>query len=163
MIVCVDVHYGVTAVTTALVGWIAWPDAAPACERVDRAPPDPAPYVPGAFYQRELPYLVAIIAHAPAPVTTIVVDGHVWLGPDRPGLGVHVHARFDVPVIGVAKSAFVGAPSLPVVRGASARPLHVTAIGVAPAVAAAQVAAMHGPFRLPTLLKRADALARGHR
>ncbi|MBK9034355.1 MAG: endonuclease V [Myxococcales bacterium] len=163
MIVCVDVQYGVTAVTAALVGWHAWPDATAACELVDRHPPDPAPYVPGAFYQRELPYLAAIIARAPAPVTTIVIDGHVWLGPDRGGLGVHVHHRFGVPVIGVAKSAFVGAPALPVVRGGSARPLHVTAIGVEPAVAAAQLAAMHGPFRLPTLIKRADSLARGHR
>lgn len=163
MIVCVDVHYGAAAVTTALVGWHAWPDASAACERVDHHAGAPAPYVPGAFFERELPYLIAIVAHAPAPVTTVVIDGHVWLGPDRPGLGVHVHRQLGVPVIGVAKSAFVGAPALPVVRGGSARPLHVTAIGLDPVAAAAAIAAMHGPFRLPTLLKRADALARGHR
>jgi deoxyribonuclease V len=47
-----------------------------------------------------------------------------------------------------------------VVRG-GARPLHVTALGLDAADAAARVAAMHGPYRLPTLLKRADQLARG--
>jgi deoxyribonuclease V len=48
-----------------------------------------------------------------------------------------------------------------VVRGASARPLHVSAIGIDPREAAARVRAMHGPYRIPTLIRRADALARG--
>ena len=91
MIVALDVHYGVTAVTAALVGWHAWPDATPACERVVRTPGAPAPYVPGAFYARELPHLQAALAVAPAAPSVIVVDGYAWLGPDRPGLGAHLH------------------------------------------------------------------------
>jgi len=160
VIVALDVQYGVTAVTTAAVGWHAWPDATAALERVARHATPPAPYVPGAFVERELPYLLAALADVPAPIATIVIDGHVWLGPERPGLGAHLHSRVAIPVIGVAKNPFVGAPAVPVIRGDSARPLHVTAAGIDPATAAAAIAAMHGPFRLPTLLKRADSLAR---
>ena len=63
-------------------------------------------------------------------------------------------------MIGVAKTAFAGAPAVPVVRGDSARPLYVTAAGLDPQLAARHLAAMHGPHRLPTLLKRVDTLAR---
>lgn len=162
MLVCVDVHYGDSAITAALVGFLGWADAMGTRELVDAHAPDPAPYVPGAFFERELPYLAAIIARVTEPIELIVIDGYVWLGADRKGLGVHVHERYGVPVIGVAKTAFAGATPAQVVRGGSANPLFVTAIGVAQDVAAAHIAAMHGPFRIPTLLKRADSLARGH-
>lgn len=162
MIVCVDVQYGATAITAALVGFHAWTDATSAFELVDTHAPDPAPYVPGAFFERELPYVAAIVGRVTLSIEVIVIDGYVWLGPDRPGLGVHVHERCGAPVIGVAKTSFVGATATPVIRGASATPLYVTAIGIEQAVAAAQITAMHGPFRIPTLIKRADSLARGH-
>jgi len=162
MLVAVDVQYGDAAITAALVGWTAWSDATAACELVDSHAPDPAPYVPGAFFERELPYLAAIIARVVDPIELVVIDGYVWLSPDRKGLGWHVHERFGVPVIGVAKTSFVGATAAEVTRGASANPLYVTAIGIQQDVAAAHIAAMHGPFRIPTLLKRADTLARGH-
>ena len=45
-------------------------------------------------------------------------------------------------------------------RGESATPLFITAAGIAAETAAAHVVAMHGPFRIPTLIKRADTLAR---
>lgn len=162
MLIAVDVHYGDTAIRAALVGFAAWEDAAAQRELVESHPPDPAPYVPGAFFERELPYVASVIARAVDPIELVVVDGYVWLGPDRKGLGVHVHERFGVPVIGVAKTSFAGADAAEVIRGASANPLHVTAIGIPRDVAAAHIAAMHGPFRIPTLLKRADGLARGH-
>lgn len=162
MLFAVDVHYGETAIRAALVGWSAWADERAARELVQMHPPDPSPYVPGAFFERELPYLTALLASVTDPIEAIVIDGYVWLGPARPGLGVHVHERFGVPVIGVAKTSFAGATAAAVIRGASANPLHVTAIGIDQAAAAAHIAAMHGPFRLPTLLKRADSLARGH-
>lgn len=162
MLIAVDVHYGDTAIRAALVGFAAWADASSAREVVETHPPDPAPYVPGAFFARELPYLSPLIEKALDPIDLIVVDGYVWLGPDRKGLGVHVHERFGVPVIGVAKTSFAGAPAQEVIRGASRNPLYVTAIGIAAHDAAAHIASMHGPFRIPTLLKRADFLARGH-
>ena len=161
MLVCLDVHYGTTVTRAALVGFGVWTDATSSLELVDEHTPDPAPYLPGSFFERELPYLVAILGRVTEAIDAIVVDGYVWLGPERKGLGVHVHERCGVPVIGVAKSSFVGASASPVLRGASAQPLHVTAIGIEQATAAAHVASMHGPFRLPTLLKRADSLARG--
>jgi deoxyribonuclease V len=95
-------------------------------------------------------------------VATVVIDAHVWLGPDRPGLGARLHEVLGgaVAVIGIAKNAFAGAPAIPVVRNA-ARPLYVSAIGLDPREAAARVVAMHGPYRIPTLVRRADQLARG--
>jgi deoxyribonuclease V len=47
-----------------------------------------------------------------------------------------------------------------VVRGRSARPLFVTAVGLAVTDAARLVQHMAGRFRLPDALRRADALAR---
>jgi deoxyribonuclease V len=122
-----------------------------------------APYRPGEFYLRELPPLRAVIPAA-QELALIVVDGYVDLDPDgRPGLGAHVHAAFGgVPVVGVAKTAFGTAThAARVFRGRSGRPLYVTAAGMTIADAAALVAEMAGPFRVPDALKRVDRLARG--
>jgi deoxyribonuclease V len=159
VIAVVDVHYEAELVTAACVG-AEWPDDVAVIEIVTRTRGAAAPYQPGAFYERELPYLVGVLDRMP-PVEAILVDAYVWLGQDHPGLGWHLHAARGVPVIGVAKTPYAGAPSIDVVRGTSARPLHVTAIGIAVAVAADRVRAMHGEHRIPTLIGRADALARG--
>ncbi|GAA1788800.1 hypothetical protein GCM10009682_08550 [Luedemannella flava] len=121
-----------------------------------------APYRPGAFFERELPAVEAVLAGV--DLKLLIVDGYVDLDPDgRPGLGAHVHAKLGVPVIGVAKTAFAAAAhAVPVRRGGSDRPLYVTAAGVPVADAAALVAAMSGPYRMPDALRRVDALARGH-
>ena len=67
-----------------------------------------------------------------------------------------------VPVIGVAKTRFAGATvAREVCRGMSNTPLFVTAAGLAVEAAARNIQAMHGQFRLPTLLKRVDQLCRG--
>jgi deoxyribonuclease V len=63
-------------------------------------------------------------------------------------------------VIGVAKSLFPGAPATPLLRGDSQRPLYVSATGVDLASAADNIRRMHGPHRLPTLLKQVDGLCR---
>ena len=66
-----------------------------------------------------------------------------------------------VPVIGVAKTSFRGSGfAQAVLRGTSQRPLYVTAAGMKPEIAAAHVLSMHGEYRIPTLLKRADQLCR---
>jgi deoxyribonuclease V len=124
-----------------------------------------APYRPGAFFERELPALAAVLDGAGADeLELLVVDGYVDLDPaGRPGLGAHAHARFGVPVVGVAKTAFRGAThAVPVRRGGAAKPLYVTAAGIPLAEAATLVAEMAGPYRLPDALRRVDALARGH-
>ncbi len=123
-----------------------------------------AEYVPGQFYQRELPCILGLLAtmeHLPA---TIVIDGFVFLdGHERPGLGKHLNDALDgkVAVIGVAKSAFHGiGDAHRVLRPGSAKPLFVTCIGTELEVAKAQLLAMHGPHRMPVLLKLADQLCR---
>jgi deoxyribonuclease V len=162
MICCVDADYQVAGVTTACVGFGAWTDAIAQIELVVRSIGPAAAYQPGAFYERELPYLLAALERMPA-LDVILVDAYVWLGPDHPGLGWHLHDRRGVPVIGIAKTRFAGAQAVEVVRGEGARPLFVTAVGIDPAVAADHVRAMHGEFRIPTLIRLADGLARGHR
>jgi deoxyribonuclease V len=122
-----------------------------------------APYRPGAFFERELPALAAVLDGA-GELDLLVVDGYVDLDPaGRPGLGAHAHVRFGVPVVGVAKTAFRGAThAVPVRRGGAVKPLYVTAAGIPLPEAAALVEEMAGPYRLPDALRRVDALARGH-
>jgi deoxyribonuclease V len=162
MLCCVDVDYQATGVTAACVGFTAWTDALATVEVVVRSFEAAQPYVPGAFAKRELPYLQAVLARMPA-LDAILVDAYVWLAPERPGLGKVLHDACGIPVIGVAKTWFDGTVALEVVRGDSARPLYVTAAGYDPQLAADQLRAMHGEFRIPTLIKRADTLARGNR
>lgn len=120
-----------------------------------------APYEPGAFFERELPALRAVLAGVDA-LDLLVVDGYVDLDPEgRPGLGAHVHAELGVPVVGVAKTPFRAAThAIEVRRGSATRPLYVTAAGMPAPRAAALVAAMAGPHRIPAALRRVDALAR---
>jgi len=155
-----DVHYGVP-VRAALVVAADPRFARLVTERTVEAP-EPAPYRPGQFYLRELPPLRAVLDGV-GRLDLIVIDGYVDLDPGgRPGLGAHLHAELGVPVVGVAKTAFAAAThAIPVRRGASARPLFVTAAGLSRGRAARLVRDMAGPFRLPDALRRADALARG--
>jgi deoxyribonuclease V len=125
--------------------------------------PEAAPYRPGQFYLRELPPLLAVLDGL-GRLDLLVIDGYVDLDPGgRPGLGAHLYAALSVPVVGVAKTAFAAAThAIAVQRGASARPLFVTAAGIGREQAARLVRDMAGPFRIPNALRRADALARGH-
>lgn len=75
----------------------------------------------------------------------------------------HLYEALDrrIPVIGVAKTAFLRATNArDVARGSSAKPLFVTAVGMDLDVAAGHVRDMHGTFRIPTLLKLVDRLSR---
>lgn len=119
-------------------------------------------YVPGEFWQRELPPLRAVL-QVVAGLALVVVDGYVDLDPaGRPGLGARVHGEFGVPVIGVGKTFFRGAShAIPVCRGRSARPLYVTAAGVSACDAARLVGQMAGAYRVPDGPRLADRLARG--
>lgn len=164
MFAALDVHYGQTHATTACVLFPSWDNATPEDEFTVRTP-IVADYRPGHFFHRELPCLLSAIEKAAQAMEVVVVDAYVWLGQDRPGLGWHLFdaLRSDVAVIGVAKNAFADCDAaVPVYRGQSTKPLYVTAQGIAPSVAAEHIAGMHGPHRIPTLLKRADRLARSH-
>lgn len=122
-----------------------------------------AEYRPGRFYERELPALEQVLSGV-APVDLLIVDGYVDLDPaGRPGLGAHVADAALAPVVlGVAKTRFRAAThAAEVLRGQSARPLYVTASGMALDDAADLVRAMAGDARLPDALRRVDRLARG--
>lgn len=162
MLACVDVDYRDEVTVAACVLFRDWADAAEAGHRVERGAPA-APYEPGQFYRRELPHLLAVLGTVGEPLEAVIIDGYVWLGEERPGLGAHLYEALGrgVPVIGVAKTAFHSHPNaLPVVRGQSRRPLYVTAVGMDAQAAAEAVRRMHGPSRLPTLLQRVDRLCR---
>jgi deoxyribonuclease V len=156
-----DVHYREDGLASAAaVVFAAYGDDFPGAE-YHRMLATPAAYVPGAFYRRELPGILALMERIDRPLATLIVDGYVSMGP-RPGLGQHLFEALEarIPVIGVAKSRFAGVPAHEVYRGASRRPLYVTAVGMTVAAAAANIQAMHGAHRVPTLLQRVDRLAR---
>jgi len=167
MRLCTDVDYRPDGTArAAALAFGDWADAAPRHEWVARLDAV-QPYQPGEFYRRELPCLLAVLAEvteAMGAPELIVIDGYVTLdAAGTPGLGAHLYAALggQIPVVGVAKTAFRGsAHALPVCRGDSRSPLYVTAVGMDAAEAAREVAGMAGAHRLPALLKRVDQLCR---
>ena len=164
MILAADVQYGEDGAHAAAVLFAHWTDAAPQRTLLEHLP-QVAEYIPGEFYRRDLPCLLRLIEVAGEPLSAVIVDGYVTLGAEgRPGLGHKLWEALGggVAVVGVAKTAFAGTPAeAELCRGGSRSPLYVTAAGMPLAQAKANVAAMHGPHRLPTLLKQVDRLARG--
>jgi deoxyribonuclease V len=166
MILALDVAYSGDAqgyaVALALAEWAA---AVPAATYAATVAPIAA-YEPGAFYKRELPCLLAVLAQVDlAGISCLVVDGYVTLGAEeRPGLGQHLYEALgsQVPVLGVAKTRFLGvAPQVvPVRRGQSQNPLYITSVGLPVGTAADLVTSMHGEYRFPTLLKLLDELTK---
>lgn len=166
---CVDVDYRADgSAMAACVAFSDWTEAAPAFERTLRVA-HVEPYVSGAFFRRELPCILAVLEAtvldgSVEPFDLVIVDGYVVLdGRGTPGLGAHLHAALggSIAVVGVGKTRYAHAETaVPVLRGKSASPLWITALGMDPAIAATRVREMHGPHRIPTLLRRVDRLAR---
>lgn len=121
-------------------------------------------YEPGAFYRREMPCLLKLINEHRLNPQTIVIDGLVYLdGARKPGLGKHLYDALAgrASVIGVAKNAYKGLPKqYEVYRGRSKKPLWVTSVGVDLDRARQYIKSMHGPYRIPTLLKQVDQISR---
>lgn len=164
MIIAVDVHYTDKTACVAGVTFEQWDDESP-CGEVVSSITHVAPYEPGKFYKRELPCILRLLDEHALHPETIIVDGFVFLdGREKPGLGKYLYdaQHGGVSIVGVAKSAFHGiSAEYGVYRGLSQKPLYVTAIGMDVNTAKTRVQAMHGPHRLPTLLKRVDQLCRG--
>lgn len=165
-IAILDVAYSETEAQAACVVTEDWTSASPIASYVQNIA-TVLPYEPGQFYRRELPCLLAVLGLLPTEPSFLVIDGYVWLADaDRPGLGAHLHEALGhrIPVIGIAKSAFIGvenSPAVaPVLRGKSINPLYVTAIGIDLDQAARNVKGMHGSHRIPDLLKAVDRLSR---
>ncbi|OPY77012.1 MAG: Endonuclease V [Syntrophorhabdus sp. PtaU1.Bin058] len=161
MIAAFDVHYfGDGSASAAAVLFHDYKDAVPAAEHT-RIVRDVADYLPGHFYRRELPCILALLALFGKAPDEMVIDGYVMLG-DRPGLGQHLFESLHctVPVIGVAKSKFRGSSGAEVLRGRSAKPLYVTSAGMDIRKASEKIQTMYGPHRVPDLLRYVDHLAR---
>ncbi|MBX2799234.1 MAG: endonuclease V [Myxococcales bacterium] len=164
MIVALDVHYDDDrdCACTAAVWFDDWSQPAPDDIWLHHSQ-GLQPYVAGEFYRRELPCMLPLVrdmlaAHSPR---LLVVDAHVDLAPGRPGLGRHLFDAIDgrVHVVGVAKRAFHEGVGEPVLRGDSQNPLWITASDDL-SEAVEGVRSMAGEFRIPTLLKQVDRLAR---
>lgn len=162
-VVFVDVDYRPTEAVAVAVVAATW-DAPIACEIQIARITDVKPYEPGAFFKRELPCILEVLARIQSPYRAIVIDGYVDLNASgTPGLGGHLfhHLNQNVAVVGIAKTAFQGSSfALAVHRGTSKKPLFVTARGIDYQQAALLVKQMHGTYRLPTLVKEVDSLAR---
>ena len=124
-----------------------------------------APYEPGAFYKRELPCILSLLEDVDRSLEAIVIDGFVTLGDDKKdGLGMHLYNNIQqtIPIIGVAKKAFVGTPeNCQIFRGKSNNPLYITSVGIPLSEAKKLITQMHGENRIPTLLNKVDQLCRG--
>lgn len=165
MLAALDVQYDDTSLTAlaAAVVFERWNSSAPLTEFAVSCA-DILPYQPGEFYRRELPCLLEVLKQVREPLDAIIIDGYVGLG-QRPGLGFHLWNALHraTPIVGVAKTSFHAAESCEVLRGESRSPLYVTTVGLDVAEVAELVRSMNGEFRIPTILKRVDQLARGGR
>ncbi len=161
-----DVDYADTGTRAACVLAESWDAEAPSSTYVQDIEAV-APYESGNFYRRELPCLLSVLRRLPTSPQAIVIDGYVWLAPERPGLGARLYEALgrSTPVVGIAKTPFAGVETFAgvvrVLRGSSRSPLFVTAIGIDPEVAAHRVREMAGKHRIPQMMKIADRLARG--
>ncbi|MEZ4826049.1 MAG: endonuclease V [Bacteroidia bacterium] len=163
MITCLDVQYTPLIAAAAAVVFTNWSDSAPV-NTYSLKSSEVQEYIPGKFYLRELPPLLAVLHSVREPLDFIIIDGYCYLSDDHtPGLGHFLYEKLipPVPVIGVAKNKFGGMnTATEVLRGQSQKPLYITAIGMDVAPAAALIRNMHGVFRIPTLLKLVDQIAR---
>jgi deoxyribonuclease V len=164
LIAVLDAAYSDTRACAACVAFDGWTAEHATHEEVFCAHAAAA-YEPGAFYKRELPLLLEVLKAARIAPDIVMIDGYVRLdAAGKAGLGAHLHAALAgaCAVVGVAKTVFADAPlwCAQVVRGTATRPLYVTAVGMSDDDAAAGVRAMHGAHRIPTLIQRADRLAR---
>lgn len=162
MILAVDVCYNDSDAVVAGVLFEEWTSGNSRADYISHVD-EVQDYVPGQFYKRELPCILALIEEHHLQPYCIVIDGYVFLdGVNKPGLGYRLYEALDkrIAVIGVAKKPFAGiADDYAVLRGDSQKPLYVTATSDL-SQAKKTIASMHGNHRIPTLLKRADQLCR---
>ena len=158
-----DVHYRQDRATAACAVFRHWEDAAPV-ELLSAVGTNVAGYRPGRFFERELPCLLSILHAADRKFDSIIIDGYVHLHDSvGKGLGVHLAEAlgYQAEVVGVAKSPLkVATRFTPIIRGRSSKPLFVSAIGCPLDKAKESIRNMHGPYRVPTLLKIVDQHAR---
>ena len=141
-----------------------------------RRPGIDAEYKPGELYKRELPCIMQCLEKINVDnVTSIIVDGFVWVVNDKgervPGLGRRLQEavlnRYShhISIIGVAKNPYhTKIPNCKeVLRGKSSKPLYVTCTeDFFTEHYAEQVKLMFGEYRIPDILKMVDAKTRSY-
>lgn len=167
MLLALDTYYFANMAKTVAILFHDWSDA-----RVQQTYSEVldgvADYEPGSFYKRELPCILSLLRQIDlSSISAIIIDGFVFLDDaGSPGLGAHLYQSLNgkIPVIGIAKTNFatVHTHKRALYRGESKRPLFISAIGMDVDKATANVQRMHGPHRIPTLLKELDGWTRQH-
>ena len=160
MILAIDVHYKQTYAKCVGV-LFDWQDEKPQQVIIEKLT-NVAEYVPGLFYKRELPCILAVIEKINLQdLEAIIVDGHVFIDNDfGSGLGGHVWEALShkKPIIGLAKRAFYAneKTNVPLLRGSSENPIYISAIGCELKEVVEKIKHMHGKFRIPTILQILD-------
>ena len=121
-------------------------------------------YEPGNFFKRELSCILKLLEEHELKPECIIIDGFVYLdGKKEAGLGKYLYDALDgkSSIIGVAKRRFKTTPeSCEVYRGQSRKSLYVSSEGLPPDTAKEHITSMHGSYRIPDLLKKADRVCR---
>lgn len=163
MIAALDVYYSDTNAYAAAVVFEHWDSETPVATYA-ACVANCGDYAPGQFYLRELQPLLSVISEIREEVSVFVIDAYCHLSAEgERGLGARLAETLpgEPTIIGVAKNRFRdSAHAVELLRGGSKRPLFVTAIGLAYDEAADKIGSMHGPYRVPTLLKEVDRLSR---
>ncbi len=158
-----DVHYEGDRAVAACVVFDRWQDSE-ASDLIRTIVHGSLPYRAGRFYERELPCLMSVLHLTNHEFEVIIIDGYVHLKPGAgKGLGLHLceSLPYSPAVIGVAKSPLrVADRFVAIHRGRSRKPLYVSAVGCTVDHATRSILGMHGPYRIPALLKLADRHAR---
>jgi deoxyribonuclease V len=84
---------------------------------------DAAPYVPGMFAQRELPFLERVLALLTVKPDIIICDAQGFAHPERNGLACRLGKLVNIPVIGCAKTRLIGTYAEPGQSRGSTSPL----------------------------------------
>lgn len=162
-ILATDVYYQENQAVAAGVLFSDWGDRSP-LSQLTIPIEQVSDYEPGQFYRRELPCILELLQQLKNLPTHIIVDGYVYLdSTQKPGLGKYLYDALQAKsvVIGVAKNRFKDiAEESELLRGASQKPLYVTAAGISILEAKDLIARMHGQYRLPEMLKLVDHLSR---
>lgn len=160
---CLDVHYKDQTACAAAIVFDDWSVHTPIAG-YSTAVIINSNYEPGQFYRRELKPLLAVIELIAEPIRLFIIDAYCYLFADRdPGLGTYLHDALnkEATIIGVAKNRYKESDHAEeLFRGGSKRALFITSIGMPKKVAASRIASMPGGFRIPTIIKAADQLAR---
>ena len=165
MILAIDVYYYEDSSAKSVGVLFNWEDEHPQQIIVEEVQ-NVEEYIPGQFYKRELPCILAILEKVnKMELEAVVVDGHVYVdNTEKPGLGAYLWEALqrEVPVIGVAKKTFYAnqETTYSLLRGESKNPLYISSVGMELDKAVDLIKNMKGKYRIPTIFKELDQITK---